>query len=293
MIKHVQDCMAKSGKKVKLKKINTADTNGYASLEQAHKQMASDIEKLSSLQEKLYSANQKYSVLIILQAMDAAGKDGVIKHVISGLNPQGCDVTSFKHPQGEETEHSYFWRYNKALPSFGKIGIFNRSYYEEVLICRVHPQLVVSEKIPGYDAVAKIDKGFWKDRFRQINQYERTLTENGTIILKFFLHISKEEQKDRLLKRIEDPEKHWKFSFADIHERAYWDEYMKYYTEAIEATSTTSAPWYIIPADHKWFARAKIASVLAQTLSKLKLEYPVLSKEENENLMKAKETLLK
>lgn len=291
MIKHVQDCLAKPGKKVRLKKIDTASTNGYHSEEEARVEMDADTLKLGELQEKLYAGKQ-YAVLIILQAMDAAGKDGVIKHAMTGLNPQGCSVTSFKHPAGEETEHDYFWRYNKALPVRGSVGIFNRSYFEEVLICRVHPELVVAEGQPGYDSVDHINKDFWKDRFRQINQYERSLTENGTIILKFFLHISKEEQRQRLLKRIEDPQKHWKFSFADINERAYWDKYMKCYTDAIENTSTEYAPWYIIPADNKWHARAKITSILIRTLEKLRLSVPVLSKEEEDKLLLAKKTLL-
>jgi PPK2 family polyphosphate:nucleotide phosphotransferase len=290
MVKHVQDCIVKPGKKVKLKKIDPADTNGYSSIENAREQMDKDLLSLAISQEKLYAGNKKYSILVILQAMDAAGKDGVIKHAMNGLNPQGTTVHSFKHPAGEETDHDYFWRYTRALPGYGQTGIFNRSYYEEVLICRVHPELVTSQKIPG---LKKIGKDFWKERFRQINQYERTLIENGTIVLKFFLYISKEEQKQRLLKRIEDPEKHWKFSFSDIQERAYWDDYMKYYTEAIEATSTEYAPWYIIPADHKWHARAKITSILAQTMANLKLSYPVLPKEKLDKLLEAKETLLK
>jgi PPK2 family polyphosphate:nucleotide phosphotransferase len=291
MIKHVQDCLARPGKKVKLKKVDTASTSGYRSVEQARQEMDEDLEKLAVLQEKLYAGNTKQSVLVILQAMDAAGKDGVIKHAMGGLNPQGCSVHSFKHPAGEEAEHDYFWRYTKELPAFGHTKIFNRSYYEEVLICRVHPELLVPAA--AKDASAKPGKAFWKERFRQINQYERMLTENGTVILKFFLHISKDEQRDRLLARIESPDKHWKFSFADINERAYWDEYMKCYTDAIEETSTEYAPWYIIPADHKWYARAKITSILRRTMEGMGLAYPELPGEEARKLLEAKEALLK
>ena len=225
--------------------------------------------------------------------MDAAGKDGVIKHVMSGLNPQGCNVKSFKHPTDEDYDHDYFWRFNKALPETGKIGIFNRSYYENVLICRVHPEFILDEKLPHYDSVKKVDDTFWKHRFRQINRFEKNLVENGTVILKFFLHLSKEEQQKRLLERIDNEEKNWKFSFADINERKYWDEYQVCYEEAIRATSTDEAPWYVIPADNKWYTRVAIANILVEKLEALHLKYPELPKAEKQKLQDAKVSLLK
>ena len=213
--------------------------------------LTQDVSKLAEAQDRLYAAN-RWSILIVLQAMDAAGKDGTIKHVMSGVNPQGCQVFSFKHPSAEELDHNFLWRYAKALPERGRIGIFNRSYFEEVLVVRVHPELVNAEQVPG----VKINDDFWADRFADINAFERHLSRNGTLILKFFLHISKDEQRKRLLKRLKDPKKHWKFAPGDLAERAFWNDYMMAYEQAISATSTKWAPWHIIPADHKWVSRA-------------------------------------
>ncbi|MES2629091.1 MAG: polyphosphate kinase 2 family protein [Bacteroidota bacterium] len=274
----------------KLKHIDPASTGNYSGEEEALEHMADDLKSLNKLQEVLF-AESKHSVLIILQAMDASGKDGVIKHVMAGLNPQGTLVKSFKHPNDEEYAHDFFWRVNKSLPAKGQIGIFNRSYYENVLICRVHPELILDEHIPGYESVEQVDKKFWKKRFKQINAYEKTLSENGTTILKFFLHISPEEQRLRLLKRIDNPDKHWKFQFSDINERKYWKDYMNCYEDMIVHTSTELAPWYVIPADNKWFTRTTIASILEETLKKLEMKFPVSSEEENENLAKAKAML--
>ncbi len=292
MKKHIPKFLIKSGGRFKLKKHNPSYTDGFKDEETATELMKKDIEKLVKLQEKLYASN-KYSVLIILQAMDAAGKDGVIKHVMSGLNPQGCSVNSFKHPTDEEYDHDFFWRYNKELPKRGSIGIFNRSYYENVLICRVHPELILDERIPEYNEIKKLDKTFWQHRFRQINRFEKNLVQNGTIVLKFFLNISKSEQRKRLLSRIDDEEKNWKFSFADIKEREYWEDYQKCYEDAIKHTSTDEAPWYIIPADNKWYTRAVIANILVDKLDTLRLTYPELPDSEKKKLAEAKAQLLK
>jgi PPK2 family polyphosphate:nucleotide phosphotransferase len=282
----------KEDSKFKLKEFDPSYVDGFKDEESAKEMMHDDIKKLIKLQEKLFASNQ-FSVLIILQAMDAAGKDGVIKHVMSGLNPQGCNVKSFKHPTDEDYEHDYFWRFNKALPESGNIGIFNRSYYENVLICRVHPEYILDERLPKYDTVKKLDDDFWEHRFKQINRFEKNLVQNGTVILKFFLHVSKEEQRKRLLDRIDLKEKNWKFSFADINERKYWDEYQTCYEEAIKKTSTEEAPWYVIPADIKWFTRATIANILVEKLEELDLKFPQLPKAEIEKLESAKVSLLK
>ena len=282
----------KEDSKFKLKDHSPSFIDGFKNEDDAKEVMLDDIKKLIKLQEKLF-ANNQYSVLIILQAMDAAGKDGVIKHVMSGLNPQGCSVKSFKHPTDEDYEHDFFWRFNKALPESGKIGIFNRSYYENVLICRVHPEFILDERLPKYDDVKKLDDNFWQHRFKQINRFEKNLVQNGTIILKFFLHLSKEEQRKRLLDRIDQTEKNWKFSFADINERKYWDEYQSCYEEAIKATSTDEAPWFVILADNKWFSRVTIANILVEQLDALHLKYPELPKAEIQKLQDAKVSLLK
>ena len=209
--------------------------------------LSQDVSAMAKAQDRLYAADT-WSILFVFQAMDAAGKDSTIKHVMSGVNPQGCQVYSFKHPSAQELDHDFLWRYARAVPERGRIGIFNRSYYEEVLVVRVHPDLVQAERIPD----AKLDEDFWADRYADINAFERHLTRNGTIILKFFLHVSKDEQRKRFLKRLKDPRKHWKFSAGDLGERARWDDYMNAYEAAISTTSTKWAPWYIIPADHKW-----------------------------------------
>jgi PPK2 family polyphosphate:nucleotide phosphotransferase len=269
---------ATKDRKIKLSKIDTSGTDKFQSKKDAHEMLDENIVRLAELQDILYADNQ-YAVLIVLQAMDTAGKDGIIKHVMQGLNPQGTAVRSFKQPSVEELDHDYLWRVNKHLPERGQIGIFNRSYYEEVLVVRVH-DLVKNQGIPS----DKITKHIWKDRFRQIRNFEDYLTENGTVVLKFFLHISKEEQKNRLLERIEDKSKNWKFSSADVKERNYWDNYQVCYEEAINETSTKNAPWYIIPSDKKWFARLSVSEIIVKTLEKLKLSYPTLNEEQIKSL---------
>ena len=242
--------------------------------------------ELADAQELLYADN-RYSLLIILQAMDAAGKDGTIRHVMSGVNPQGCQVASFKQPSAEELDHNFFWRYSRRLPERGNIGIFNRSYYEEVLVVRVHPEFIAKQRIPD----VRVDERFWERRFEDINNFERHLTRNGTVILKFFLNISKAEQKRRFLDRLDNPEKHWKFSTADLAERAHWKEYMRAFEEAISATSTAWAPWYIIPADSKYLARALVADIIADTVKRLDLRYPEISKAQMKQLTAARKQL--
>jgi PPK2 family polyphosphate:nucleotide phosphotransferase len=248
--------------------------------------LTQDVSRLAEAQDHLYAAN-RWSILIILQAMDAAGKDGMIKHVMSGVNPQGCQVFSFKHPSAEELDHNFLWRYAKALPERGRIGIFNRSYFEEVLVVRVHPELVKAEQVPGVE----INDDFWAERYADINAFERHLSRNGTLILKFFLHISKDEQRKRLIKRLKDPKKHWKFAPTDIAERAFWDDYMKAYEDAINATSTKWAPWHIIPADHKWVSRALVARFVTAAIESLDLEYPAISDSQRAAIADAKKLL--
>ena len=250
-----------------------------------------DVEELSSLQDVLY-ADKKHAVLIIIQAMDAAGKDGTIKHIMSGVNPEGVQVTSFKSPSTHELEHDYFWRHYLALPAKGEIGIFNRSHYENVLITKVHPEFILNEKHEGIHSVNDINKLFWQKRYKQICRFEKNLIENDTTILKFFLHVSKEEQKKRFLDRIDDPTKNWKFSTADLKERAYWDDYQSAYEDAIRNTSTNDAPWFIIPADEKWFSRYLVGKIICTELKKLNLSYPKISENERESLLKAKESLM-
>jgi PPK2 family polyphosphate:nucleotide phosphotransferase len=247
-------------------------------------------EHLSEMQDKLYAHNQ-YGVLIIFQAMDAAGKDGAVKHILSGVNPLGVKIHSFKAPNGLELDHDYLWRHSLALPARGEIAIHNRSHYENVLVTRVHPEYIMRENIPGLDSVEKIDKKFWERRYKQINRFEKNIAQNGTVILKFFLHLSKKEQKKRLLSRIDDPSKNWKFELGDLRERGYWDQYQKAYAEAISATSHEHAPWFIIPADNKWYARLCIAAVIHKQLQKLDLQYPVVSQNQREALVQAREQL--
>ena len=235
----------------------------------AKERSTEDTTALAEAQEVLY-ASDSWSILLIFQAMDAAGKDSTIKHVMSGVNPQGVDVRSFKHPSAKELDHNFLWRYARALPERGRIGIFNRSYFEDVLIVKVHPELVIPQRIPD----AKVNKSFWEHRYEDINNFERHLTRNGTLILKFFLNVSKDEQRKRFLERLERPEKHWKFSPADVAERGYWDDYMAAYEDAISATSTKWAPWYIVPADHKWVTRAIVALVIVDAIRKLEPQLP-------------------
>lgn len=249
-----------------------------------------NIETLTKLQDKLY-AQDRYSVLIIFQAMDAAGKDSTIKNVISGINPQGCQVFSFKQPSNEDLNHDYLWRIYKSLPERGRIGIFNRSHYEDVLIAKVHPEILLKNKLPNVYKLSDIDDVFWKNRYRQINDFERHLTENGTVIIKFFLNVSKEEQAKRFLSRIDDEAKNWKFSSSDIKEREYWDDYMKAYSNVLTETSTENAPWYVIPADSKMFMRYAVSEIICNKISSLNLFYPKISKEEKLELEKAKEIL--
>lgn len=248
------------------------------------------VKQISVLQEALY-ADKRYALLILFQAMDAAGKDGAIAHSLSGLNPQGCEVFSFKQPSAEELDHDFLWRHYKALPEFGRIGIHNRSHYENVLVTKVHPELLLNEKLPGIKSVKDVDKKFWEHRYESVRSVEKHLTRNGTVIIKFFLHLSKEEQKERFLKRIDDPDKNWKFSAADIHEREFWDDYMDAYQEAIKETATEHCPWYVLPADKKWFTRIAISTIILDTLKSLNLEYPVLPKAEKEKLEEAKKEL--
>ena len=282
----VEKFLVKPNTKLNLSKLSTSHSGGIESKEGSKSILEENIKKMIELQSKLY-AQDKYSVLIIFQAMDAAGKDSMIKHVMSGLNPQGTQVFSFKQPSKEELDHTYLWRINKALPEKGRIGIFNRSHYEEVLVVRVH-DLVKSEKIPDKFK----NKGIWKQRYRQINDFEKCLYENGIIIIKFFLHISKEEQKKRFLERIDDPSKNWKFSLDDIEERKFWNEYMKAYEDAISTTSRKHAPWYVIPADKKWFARLAVSEIILKEIKKHKPGYPEMSEEQSEQLNQAKEILM-
>ncbi|MEI7686608.1 MAG: polyphosphate kinase 2 family protein [Planctomycetota bacterium] len=247
-----------------------------------------NLKDLDAAQELLY-ADDRYSLLIILQAMDAAGNDGTIKHVMSGLNPQGCQVYSFKKPSDEEIDHNFLWRCMKCLPERGRIGIFNRSYYEEVLVVKVHPEILESQKLPP----GKRGKAFWQNRYDDINSFEKHLVNNGTAIVKLFLNISKDEQKRRFLDRLDRPEKNWKFSTADLAERGHWDEYMEAYEDALNATSTEAAPWYVVPADHKWVARAVVSDILCTTIRGLDLHYPDVSKEKQAALAEAKRKLEK
>lgn len=277
-----QKLMVPAGKKIVLKDFNPSDTGKFLHKEAAQIQLAEGIVQLAKHQNMLYAHNQ-YSVLIIFQAMDAAGKDSTIKHVMSGINPQGCQVFSFQAPSIEELDHDYLWRIHKCLPERGRIGIFNRSYYEEVLISRVHPELLVAQQLPRkkYDDI-------WQQRFQEINDFEKYLTNNGTVIIKFFLNVSKSEQKKRFLERIESPEKHWKFSAADIQERAHWDKYQSAYEDVFDRTSTEVAPWYIIPADRKWFSRLAVAKIICDRIEKLDLAYPQIGEEQRQKLLAAK-----
>jgi PPK2 family polyphosphate:nucleotide phosphotransferase len=282
------------GKKVKLKDFDpgwavTKDLKllGKDSVkERAQEVLARNLKELAEAQELLW-ASDSYSILVVLQAMDTAGKDGVIKHVFSGVNPQGCQVYSFKKPSEEELDHNFLWRCMKALPERGRIGIFNRSYYEEALVVRVHPDLLERQRLP----LGQRGREIWKERYEDINHFERHLTRNGTVILKFFLHISKEEQRRRLLARLDDPEKHWKFSLGDVQERQYWDDYVAAYEAVLSATSTPWAPWFIVPADTKVVSRAIVAEVLTSTIRSLDLKYPAVSPEQRRALARAREEL--
>ena len=261
---------------------------GKLSKDDGKKMLAEEQEKLRELQERLYSDGSQ-SILIVLQAMDAAGKDSLIKHVFGGVNPQGCSVTSFKTPNDKEYDHDFLWRHYIALPAKGKIGIFNRSHYESVLVCKVHPEYNLNEKV--WKDVEDFDDDFWQDRYESIRNFEKHLAENGTTIIKIFLNVSQKEQKKRFLDRINEEDKNWKFSSADLAERALWDEYMKAYEEAINETSKDYAPWYVIPADSKWFTRVAAIQIIIDAMEKMDLKYPKLSEKETLALEDAKKKL--
>jgi len=277
-----------NGKKFRLKDFDPTDTGGMKKelKPEAQAMMQQGIERLRALQDRLY-AQDRWAVLLVLQAMDAAGKDGTIKHVMSGVNPQGCEVYPFKAPSSEELDHDFLWRCVPCLPNRGHIGIFNRSYYEEVLVVRVHPEILRAQKLPA----ELVTKGIWKQRYADIANFERYLSRQGTVIRKFFLNVSKKEQKRRFLERIEEPEKNWKFSAADTKERGYWDDYMDAYEDAIRATATPDAPWYVVPADNKWFTRLVVAAAVVATLEELDLSYPKLGKKQLAELAAARAAL--
>jgi len=276
------------GKHFRLKDYDPADTHGIGSelKPQAKELLADGVKKLASLQDVL-AAQDRWGLLIILQAMDAAGKDGTIKHVMSGVNPQGVDVWSFKTPSAEELRHDYLWRTTKCLPQRGHIGIFNRSYYEEVLVVRVHAEILENEKLPK----PLVTKNIWQDRFEDINTFERYLTRNGIAVVKFFLHLSKKEQKRRFLERLDNPEKNWKFSSADAKEREFWDAYQDAYEDAIRHTAKEYAPWYVVPADNKWFTRLVVAQAVVDVLKGMDLKYPKVSGPEKAALAEARQQL--
>jgi PPK2 family polyphosphate:nucleotide phosphotransferase len=277
-----------SGKGFRLKDFDPADTGKIASEDEAKELLAEGIQSMSDLQEKLY-AQDRWGLLLMFQAMDAAGKDGAIKHVMSGINPQGCEVTSFKTPSSEELNHDYLWRSMCKIPERGRIGIFNRSYYEEVLVVRVHPDVLKAERIPP----ALVTKNIWDERFDDIRRYERYLTRNGLVICKFFLHLSKKEQKKRFLARLDHPDKNWKFSAADVKERGYWDEYQSAYEDLIKETATEYAPWYVVPADNKWFTRVVVAGAIVNALEGLQLSYPTLSVAQKKGMAEARRKLVR
>lgn len=274
------------GKKFRLKDIDPDDTQGLKLKEGAQAALAKGIARLRELQEKLYAQN-RWAVLLIFQAMDAAGKDSTIGHVMSGVNPQGCEVYSFKTPSAEELDHDFLWRATRCLPERGRIGIFNRSYYEEVLVVRVHPEILKNQRLPP----SLVTNNIWKERFEDINALERYLTRNGVVVRKFFLHVSQAEQKKRFLDRLAEPEKNWKFSLADIHEREHWDAYQRAYEEMIRNTSSPQAPWYVVPADNKWFMRLVVADAIIDALEGLNLSFPKVDPEKRKELDAARAAL--
>jgi PPK2 family polyphosphate:nucleotide phosphotransferase len=280
----------KSGEKFRLKDFDPGDTLGIKSPEKAEiaQALQEGVGEISRLQERLYAQDQ-WGVLLIFQAMDAAGKDGTIKHVLSGVNPQGCEVHAFKAPSSEDLDHDFLWRCMRRLPERGRFGIFNRSYYEETLVVRVHPELLAKEKLPP----SLVTKDIWKERFQDIRHFERYLCRNGIVVRKFFLNLSRQEQKRRFLQRLEDPTKYWKFSSADASERERWGEYMQAYEETIKHTATEEAPWYVVPADNKWFARMIVSSVVMETLSSLDLRFPEVDKARMAQLTAARTVLKK
>jgi PPK2 family polyphosphate:nucleotide phosphotransferase len=274
------------GQRVNLREWDPADTRPFKNKRKAHGRLEQGIERMVALQERLY-AQDRWSVLLIFQAMDAAGKDSAIKHVMKGVNPQGTSVYSFKRPSEEELDHDYLWRTTKALPERGRIGIFNRSYYEELLVVRVHPEVLGRQKTPASLVTPRI----WSQRFEDINAFERYLARNGTLILKFFLHVSKDEQRRRLLERLDEPAKNWKFDPGDLRERDRWDDYRRAYEQVLSHTSTRAAPWFVVPADHKWFTRAAIADLIVAGLDGLSLAFPKLTPEQTAALAEARTRL--
>ena len=277
-----------NGKHFRLKDFNPADTGHWKSIDEAKEHVQKDIERMRKLQDMLY-AQDCWSLLLIFQALDAAGKDGTINHVMSGVNPEGVQVYSFKQPSSIEMQHDFLWRTTRDLPERGHIGIFNRSYYEEVLIVRVHPKLLEAEKLPP----SLVTKNIWDERFEDIRSFERHLARNGTVIRKFFLHLSKKEQKQRFMARLDEPEKNWKFSADDVHERAYWDDYQNAFEDMIRNTATKHAPWYVIPADNKWFTHLAVAAVIVETLEELNLAYPKVDAAKRKELAAARRLLAK
>jgi len=284
-----KDFLVKEGEKVNLKKWPTLVRPVYQSKQEYEELIADHVRELSELQQRHYASN-RYAVLLIFQAMDAAGKDGAIKHLMSGINPQGCQVFSFKHPSEEELEHDFLWRTTQSLPERGRIGIFNRSYYEEVLIVRVHPEILKAQNLPD---MLQDKKTIWHERYRSIVGLERHLYHSGTRIIKFFLHLSKEEQRKRFLDRIDEPDKNWKFSLADIEERKFWPQYMQAYEACLSATSSELAPWYVVPADDKQNARLIISRIILDTFKSLDLRYPEATLERQEELLSLRESLMK
>lgn len=280
-------CITK-GEKFRLKDYDTDDTGEVKNKDHGQKILDSRTGLLSNLQEKLY-AQDRWALLLIFQAMDAAGKDGVVKHVMTGVNPQGCDVHSFKTPSTEELNHDYLWRAHSRVPERGKIGIFNRSYYEEVLVVRVHPTILRGQKLPE----SLITKHVWENRFEDINAFEKYLAHNGVVVRKFFLHVSKKEQKKRFLERLEDSKKNWKFSMADIQERGFWNDYQEAYEEVIQNTATKHAPWYCVPADNKWYSQLIVGSAVIAALDEVHLSFPDVDKEKKKELENVRESLLK
>lgn len=279
----IPDFRVRPGAKVRLKNFDTDETGSYESKDKAQEHLKKGVQELRSLQETLYAQDQ-YSLLLIFQAMDGAGKDSTIEHVMSGVNPQGCQVFAFKSPSAEELDHDFLWRTARCLPERGRIGIFNRSYYEETLVVRVHPEFLQKQRIPK----ALLTDRIWDQRFEDIKNWERYLTRQGVVIRKFFLHVSKDEQKKRFLDRLAENEKNWKFSAQDLKERALWDDYMRAYEDMLESTSTAHAPWFVIPADKKWFARLAVADIIVETLRSLKLQYPKVPKEAQAELETAR-----
>ncbi len=278
----------RDGDGFRLKDVDPDDTGEFKDHDRsrAEEALETGVEALAELQDRLY-AQDRWAVLLIFQAMDAAGKDGAIKHVMTGVNPQGCQVFSFKAPTSEELDHDYLWRCMKCLPERGRIGVFNRSYYEETLVVRVHPEILERQKLPEH----LITKDIWKERFKDIRSFERYLSRNGILIRKFFLHVSKGEQKKRFLERLDKPEKNWKFSIGDAKEREHWDEYMEAYEDAIRETASRAAPWYVVPADNKWYTRLVVAAAVIDAMASLDLEYPKLGKEQLKELGAAREVL--